>query len=759
MPVQWFVLDSAHGDYAGVLSALSTTTAAKYTGTYTQVVRDVEFDTTLKIVKSNITDAERTGTLAALARASEGEGVFVQEWRDHAHADTSIFDFLGESGRTSYYVENNWAQASVGALPTAVSTGSTGRTVQDAVAMEDFDAIPGLVEGARTIWVMDDQLTIANVGWVVSNSASVDQKSGINAKKKTHVRLDYPDRHGCWWTSYLWGSQIIWTDEGETPADGETGHIWSAPLPNFWNSHGKDGWVLDPGFDKDGNVTPNEFGRHLWGTTVEKEMQGEAYSVYSADGFDDTVFIHLPLGETPTNRVADLISENAIIRGKNFRQNDADSPYSFLDRYEDKRRVTSYFLRTKAAQFLRGLNGAPGFDSDLVGHGGFNGNFNHLPNDASVWGTNVNIKGPFVQGCRLRRTMWAYHGSTAAQTDGSTSYGSIVEDLDAEDIGGHNRNYDNGDGHALGWQGVPTDFTIRGTLRMVRCGSGINMYVSTDNDIDPDLIFLKGMKFIMDCTDVDIRDKPEFSSIIEGGNSSGIHLTGDSDIVGDFSGSSITLSGKITGFRIGIRNKWGTQIPITSPVNGGLILARGNAISAASIGVLNRIVSNIFQIVLSGSSGEWAIGNILEDPDTPGNAIASITRVVGSNPTVTLQIKYVDVNTFASADAVNNFDGTGAGTVNGAPTNVGSMQGNSKLSNIRFESDLATFISSEANVGPDGLTTDVNAAGMHIDSNDNIFVGSSTGKFSSDLHGTQDLTGWQANSASDNVYDPDSVAE
>lgn len=105
MAVTWLVLedDSAGADtITPLLAALDTATAAKYGGTVNQTTRSLAGSRL--IVKANITLAERTGDLAAVARDQRGVGIFKDEFVDQADKELKIFDMLGESGRDIRYL-------------------------------------------------------------------------------------------------------------------------------------------------------------------------------------------------------------------------------------------------------------------------------------------------------------------------------------------------------------------------------------------------------------------------------------------------------------------------------------------------------------------------------------------------------------------------------------------------------------------------------------------------------------------------------
>lgn len=417
------------------------------------------------------------------------------------------------------------------------------------------------------------------------------------------------------------------------------------------------------------------------------------------------------------------------------------------------------------ARFVRGRNGDPGYNGEGVGGNGVT-SFHWFTDmeSTAAYGSAATLTGWHFDGFRVRNAKNGifFNRQQASDIHTNTMDGWYFEDVDGEEIGGHDAKHDSGDGHVIGFQGAANDITMRGSLRCVKTGNPINFYAFTQNDIDPTKISQQGFANLdIDCNPVDIRDHATFSSQSGGGNDVGIHFTGDNDLVGVFTGGTVTLTGTITGFARQIRHKWPDQMTLTSHSQGGLVLEKGNyAGGSDSRGIFAMVIIDVRSVTLSGSSGNWAYGDLLEDPVTPGNVIGFVTRVTGSNPTVTIEFK----NTtgvfpyFSNGNTVNNLSDTGTGTANGDAINatLGRMNSNLKYDNIRFESDLDAFYENVGVGTAGGSVTDLKVPGVHLQADNNIYVGTSTGKFITTAHGTQDLTGWQANSAADNIYDPNS---
>lgn len=95
MSIGWYILDSLDGGYAALISAMHTATAAKRTGPVAQSIVDCSYDANLKLVKANITDAEKVGSLSEIATDQEGVGVFVMHIVDLADQQLRAFQQIG----------------------------------------------------------------------------------------------------------------------------------------------------------------------------------------------------------------------------------------------------------------------------------------------------------------------------------------------------------------------------------------------------------------------------------------------------------------------------------------------------------------------------------------------------------------------------------------------------------------------------------------------------------------------------------------
>lgn len=103
MPIQYFLLDSDVAGYAAALSALKSYTDAKVSFTTTQTVRDAANDSTHKIVKANITEAEldADGDLVDLRTANYPNELCRHRWSTLENFRAlGGFHKLGESVRS-----------------------------------------------------------------------------------------------------------------------------------------------------------------------------------------------------------------------------------------------------------------------------------------------------------------------------------------------------------------------------------------------------------------------------------------------------------------------------------------------------------------------------------------------------------------------------------------------------------------------------------------------------------------------------------
>ena len=100
MPLTYIMLDSTHRDYGPtLLTAMETTTAAKYSYTPVQTIVDAAHDANFKVIPIDVTDGERTGTLAPIARANLGDGVYVDECRNVEDFRRRGLPYVGKTGR------------------------------------------------------------------------------------------------------------------------------------------------------------------------------------------------------------------------------------------------------------------------------------------------------------------------------------------------------------------------------------------------------------------------------------------------------------------------------------------------------------------------------------------------------------------------------------------------------------------------------------------------------------------------------------
>lgn len=748
---QSFILDSLHASYAAVLAALDTATAAKSLGTTVQSIRDCGYDANLKLVKARITDAERVGALAELAHDQEGIGVFVQQMRDIDIHQEVAFSQLGEPHpilgvvRTDYYIRPSYMVASDGAVPVARTTGTGGRNFQDAVNWEAYESIASRATTSHDTWILDDCFDAANSGYVAPTNARINYFSGVSAANPNRWRYDYPGHRGTHWGATLLGSAVTWTDLGSD--------VYSCTLPfTILSPINSPRGFLYRGITTGDGTTGGDYSSVMVSKASQALMEATEDTYYSANYTSGTtLFVHMPAGETPDNRIWAPKSASAA-----FGFNNGTSFKQFNEIYEEYVRIENYFRHWSmdGPIYKRGRNAAYGMDRKGSAARGW-----LLAYD--LIGTSGALAGPIIDGCRLEHGILGIFVNTGLSNSAISSNWNIT-DFESYDIGGHVPDMAHSDGAPLTIQGGLNGWVMRGKFYMVRTGGAAQFYAFNNNDTNPAVVGEQDFTGIdIDCDDVLIQDHSTYWPQV-GSNSAdvGINLHGDANVVGDFTGNTIKLSGLISGFRHDIRSKWASQVEITSHTVGGLVVEKGSYANSDSTGIAVQISANVHTVTLSSSSGNYSIGDILADPATPANAHALVTRVLSTHPTIELEYRKIDEADpdplFANTDTVANLSDTGTGTANGDASVIGRVGGNVKYSNIQFAADLDVFKGSSFSLLPLGNAADRNAPGEHIVADDDIYVGATTGKFGS-THGSQDLPAWKANSSSDNVYDPNST--
>ena len=463
MPARWFVLDSLHADYASVLSALDTATAAKYTGTPVQSIRDAEYDSNIKLVKANITDAERTGSLAPLARDQEGTGVFLEEMRNLTEHQRWGFNHVGDPNpatgavRKTYYLRSNHTQATVGGAITTRTDGTAGRHFADGVFSQTLDGLVGLPASDYDIVVCGDLIYAAGASHSSSPGKAFDVKQGCR------VFFDKDGHRGC-----LFGAMLLsdaygtWTDEG--------GDVYSITISGV-NAAGpssspKHFWARDK---KDG-----DYEKLFTYASSQAEMEANEDYIWASNyNGGNTVFVHMPTGETPNNRI--FMGTVNLDQGPMPRV--SGSHPTGVEFYAEKwllnQRVdeANFF---DGATWFRGQNNEPG----MTRKGGMYG---LRIEDGSKRITGPTIFGRIMSECAIG----AFYPSFGDPTKGMT--GAFFQDCESYDIGGVNPSQSNVDGHADGVQNGPfLNATYRGRYWAIRCGAPVNFYsLEADNNPAP----------------------------------------------------------------------------------------------------------------------------------------------------------------------------------------------------------------------------------------------------------------------------------
>lgn len=104
MGIQYFELDSNATGYAAAIAALAVLDAAKYNFTPTQTIRDAAHDSTFKIIKANVTDAEldEDADLVNLRSANFPNALCVDRFTDLTSRRERLFPALGEMARSAF---------------------------------------------------------------------------------------------------------------------------------------------------------------------------------------------------------------------------------------------------------------------------------------------------------------------------------------------------------------------------------------------------------------------------------------------------------------------------------------------------------------------------------------------------------------------------------------------------------------------------------------------------------------------------------
>ncbi|MDH3703086.1 MAG: hypothetical protein OEU46_17405, partial [Alphaproteobacteria bacterium] len=272
---QWFVLedDSAGADtITPLLAALHTATSAKYSGTVVQSTRVSAHSANRILVKANITDAERTGALAALARDQLGVGIFKDEFVGHPDKELRVFGLLGEGEYAGqvWYIRPRITYSTVDQTPTRITLygDGSGKTYGDAIAGPKGwqDNLVNVTTMFRAYLVGEHIMGEADTpadGTLESAGVIDVTRSGTSADVRTELRFDYPeithngaafDRGvyygglmlngaGKSWTEgviklpYAPGTALVAGDNGLTitmDTDGDTGRIIDFDGSHIW---------------------------------------------------------------------------------------------------------------------------------------------------------------------------------------------------------------------------------------------------------------------------------------------------------------------------------------------------------------------------------------------------------------------------------------------------------------------------------------------------------------------------------------------
>jgi len=755
MPAKWFLLkdDSGGADLiTPLLAALHTETAAKITGDVIQSVRTCHYDATLKLVKANVTDAERVGSLATLAHDQEGVGIFVMEFDNIVEHQRWAFNQLGEVHpemgivRQDFYIQSTHRQDTPGGEITAVAAGAGGRNVQDAVSFEDFNEIPGLPTQNIDVIVLGDCFMAAESGYSdIGHDQLLDIREGASATSPNRYFFDKVGHRGSYFSTVLLADSFgTWTNEG---AD-----VWSITLAGIDPA----GPATSPRSYFYRDKLDGDYGVMLAYADSEAEMQAnEDYIWMSSYAKGGTLKVHMPTGVAPNNRIFVGTKQQGVGPAINH---GPDPHPRYCEFYAEKGRGIRRIGEKNfpdGAVWYRGQSGEDGMDR----RGGMYG--------IRIEPGTRTIMGPTIFGRRLaehHNGAFYYNGpgvNTAAPNNFGIS-GVEFHDCVTVDVGGHLPHMAHGDGHPDGYQNGPAPNCVyRGKYHAIRCGA-LHWY-SLENDNRSGTVTLgddfSGIDFQSD--DFLLKDTAaHYPSVGSSSANVGIHLGGDNDAMPNLANVSFLLTGTIEGKKHALRFKHPYQVSVKARTLGGLVLKKGSYPNADSAAVSLWVGPQVRSVTLTGSSGNFAVGNNLEDPDVAGLPGATVTRVIGTHPTITIEYRKVAeaiTPEFLNGETVNNLDDTGAGTANGDAIAVGNCGGNLDSDGYRFEADWDEWWISA--ITDAALTSDATVPythGLHVKADNHVYVGPTTAKFNTTKHGVQDLTAWKMNSDRDNVYDPNS---
>lgn len=219
MPAVWFIVDPTHPDWVAAEPAMEAATAAKYNGTLMLGIRDGHA-ANRKLVKANITEAERVGDLAPFVRSLRGQGVYIDEYVSIDHHQAVAFEYLDEAGgRRPLFRRERWVfNGSDDYVEQSNRGDGTGLTYGDAKAGLRTVNGPGSEHPApaanTTEWWCGFHIAVADGSGTVAGLGDVQTINGNSESDPFRIRFDDPLDPGRVTNKLMWRHRA-WVDNGD----------------------------------------------------------------------------------------------------------------------------------------------------------------------------------------------------------------------------------------------------------------------------------------------------------------------------------------------------------------------------------------------------------------------------------------------------------------------------------------------------------------------------------------------------------------
>jgi hypothetical protein len=732
VPVTTFVLqdDSAGADtVTPILAALETATAAKYTGDVIQDTRVCDEDADYLLVAANITDAERTGALAALHRDNYGVGIYKDEYATLEAHQREAFRAVGESSFQTLHCEQPYApDGSWNWSLQAASGKGTGRFYGDRVVglrcgAGPLSAGPLPAGSAYNVFLHGFWIDVwQNIGQIAAH-ADIRVPNGGSATSKSNYFFDHPIKPGAMSKGNVLQHEHSWIKDGSsnmyTIIEGSGGHN------AFGNNNAHK--LYDP------NFVTLEFAGEL--TTVDsvqlcRDTPGSTFFDGTVDNGNGAWCAHMPDGSDPTGRIVGTGDF-----GFNF------TMITPLAAEQVKENIAFHGMKSRFYSW----NLAPHPNMPTIRHIDFHMlNMRHQSED-DLFDIKIDNRDPtnlisdiLINVDQMSRARNAFYLITQ-QADLDTAQAkriTVQADPNARDgrenifdIGGFVPKEADSDGHAVGINPCE-DFTCQ-YLKTRRCGGHIIAYAIHYLNAGHTPTTHNFKKLLIANNDV-AEHSPHTTAKGLSSSSIGIGCMLDNPCVLDVSGAIIrdnivrgydTVPGNalIHPYRI----NWHDQV-----------IFEGND---GDLGTGATIASNRNQAVkwvdLTGNTGNWNVNDDFEDAANPGVLLATVAKVENAGATPRLYYMHpTDGRTtapdIASGVTINNLDDTGSGTTNGANGSRGlgcnilmrlSATRRNRLGNSGGTVPWMGFTSGANPGGPD--PTDRLTGGVYINESDTDFIG------------------------------------